>query len=329
MQWKIGDVVIDNQVCLAPMAGITDSAFRSIVKELGCGLIYTEMISDKAIMYNNKKTLALLYFTDQERPIVVQIFGNDLESFTYAAKYVYEKVKPDIIDINLGCPVPKVAVRSQAGAALLKNPNRIYELVKAVVESVPCPVTVKMRSGWDAKTINAVEVAKLCEKAGAKAICIHPRTRSQGYSGKADWNIIKAIKESVTIPVIGNGDIKSAEDAKRMLDMTGCDAIMVGRGVLGNPWLIQKIVTYLETGNIIAKPILEEKIQMCLEHLKRLIKLKNEKTALLEIRSHAAWYVKGLPGATELRKNIFNTKDVNSLIELLNNYINSYKNIIE
>ena len=266
MQWKIGDVVIDNQVCLAPMAGITDSAFTSIVKELGCGLIYTEMISDKAIMYNNKKTLALLYFTDQERPIVVQIFGNDLESFTYAAKYVYEKVKPDIIDINLGCPVPKVAVRSQAGAALLKNPNRIYELVKAVVESVPCPVTVKMRSGWDAKTINAVEVAKLCEKAGAKAICIHPRTRSQGYSGKADWNIIKAIKESVTIPVIGNGDIKSAEDAKRMLDMTGCDAIMVGRGVLGNPWLIQKIVTYLETGNIIAKPILEEKYRCALNN---------------------------------------------------------------
>ena len=195
MQWKIGNISIKNQVVLAPMDGICNSAFRRICKEMGCGLIYAEMVSDKAITFQNKKTIDMLYMTDEERPLVQQIFGSDKESFVEAAKYIYQNMHPDIIDINMGCPVPKVAVRAQAGSALLKNPEKIYEIVKAVVDAVPIPVTVKIRSGWDQNHINAVEVAKIIEKAGAAAICVHPRTRSQGYSGKADWSIIKQVKE--------------------------------------------------------------------------------------------------------------------------------------
>ena len=193
MEWNIGNVKIKNQVVLAPMAGISNSAFRRIAKEMGCGLIYAEMVSDKAIMYENKKTIDMLYMTEEERPIVQQIFGTDVDSFVIAAKYIVENMHPDIIDINMGCPVPKVAVRAQAGAALLKSPDKIYDIVKAVVEVVDVPVTVKIRSGWDNNSINALEVAKVIEKAGASAICIHPRTRSQGYSGKADWSIIKKV----------------------------------------------------------------------------------------------------------------------------------------
>ena len=197
MEWKIGNVVIANQVVLAPMAGIGNSAYRRIVKEMGCGLIYAEMVSDKAIYYQNQKTIDMLYMTEEERPIVQQIFGSDKDSFVSSAKYIYEHMKPDIIDINMGCPVPKVAQRAQAGAALLKNPSKIFEIVRAVVDAVPIPVTVKIRSGWDMEHINAVEVAKICEQAGAKAICVHARTRSQGYTGKADWNIPYLSKKNV------------------------------------------------------------------------------------------------------------------------------------
>ena len=246
--WKIGNVEIKNKIVLAPMAGICNNAYRRIIKEMGCGLITCEMVSDKAIMYGSKKTIDMLYMTEDERPISQQIFGSDKESFIVAAKYIYENMHPDIIDINMGCPVPKVALKSQAGSALLKNPDKVYEIVKSVVDSVPIPVTVKIRSGWDSNSINAVEIAKVCEKAGACAITVHGRTRAQGYSGLADWNIIKAVKDSVSIPVIGNGDVKSCYDAKRMLDLTGCDAVMIGRGVLGNPWLIKECVDYLEKG---------------------------------------------------------------------------------
>ena len=227
---KIGNVEIKHKTVLAPMAGIGNSSFRKIIKQMGCGLIYAEMVSDKAISYGSKKTIDMLYMEDNERPIAQQIFGSDKESFVAAAKYIYEVMKPDIIDINMGCPVPKVAVRAQAGSALLKNPEKIREIVSAVVESVPIPVTVKIRSGWDSEHINAIEVAKICEEAGASAICVHPRTRSQGYSGKADWNIIKQVKEAVKIPVIGNGDIIDIYSAKKMLDETRCDLIMIGRG---------------------------------------------------------------------------------------------------
>ena len=316
MEWYIGNVKIDNQIVLAPMAGISNSAYRRICKEMGCGLIYAEMVSDKAITFGNKKTLDMLYMTDEERPIVQQIFGSDISSFVESAKYIFENMHPDIIDINMGCPVPKVAVRAQAGSALLKDPMKIYEIVKAVVSAVPIPVTVKIRSGWDFEHINAVEVAKIVEKAGAKAICVHPRTRSQGYSGKADWNIIKLVKEAVNIPVIGNGDIKSPEDAKRMMDETNCDAVMIGRGVLGNPWLIKNTLHYLN-GEDLEDITIEDKINMCLKHLSYLKELKNDKLACLEIRNHINWYFKGIKSANEIKNKIYQTTDIHDIISML------------
>lgn len=311
--WKIGNVEIENRVVLAPMAGISNSAYRTIIKEMGCGLIYAEMVSDKAIEYGNQKTIDMLYMTDYERPIAQQIFGSDKESFVTAAQYIYETMKPDIIDINMGCPVPKVALRAQAGSALLKDVTKVYEIVEAVVSSVPIPVTVKIRSGWDSNHINAVEVAKSVEKAGAKAIAIHARTRSQGYSGKADWGIIKKVKESVSIPVIGNGDILSCYDAERMLEETGCDAVMIGRGVLGNPWLIRDCVNYLEKKEEPISVSSKKKLDMMLRHLDLLLKTKPEKVAILEMRSHAAWYLKGIPGTSELKNQIFKTKNSDEL----------------
>ena len=316
MSWYIGNVEIKNKIVLAPMAGICNSSFRRICKEMGCGLVYAEMVSDKAITYNNKKTIDMLYMTDEERPLAQQIFGSDVDSFVAAAKYICENMHPDIIDINMGCPVPKVAVRAQAGSALLKNPDKIYDIVKAVVDTVDIPVTVKIRSGWDSNSINAVEVAKVIESAGASAICVHPRTRKQGYSGKADWSIIKQVKDSVSIPVIGNGDIKTPEDVKKMLDETGCDAVMIGRGVLGNPWLIKNSINYLE-GKSIEKVTLNDKIEMCLKHLDLLRDLKNEKIACLEIRNHIGWYLKGVKGSSDLKNKVFKTTNIHDIINLL------------
>ena len=319
MEWSIGNVKIANKIVLAPMAGICNSAFRRICKEMGCGLIYAEMVSDKAIFYNNQKTIDMLYMTEEERPIVQQIFGSDKESFVAAAKYIYENMKPDIIDINMGCPVPKVAVRAQAGSALLKNPEKIYDIVKAVVEAVPIPVTVKIRSGWDSNSINAVEVAKTIEKAGASAICVHPRTRSQGYSGKADWSIIKAVKEAVNIPVIGNGDVKTPEDVVRMLEETSCDAVMIGRGILGNPWLIKNAINLLE-GKEIEEVSPLDRVDMCLKHLENLKEVKNEKTACLEIRNHIGWYFKGIKDANVVKNKIYQTSNIHDIIVILNEF---------
>ena len=326
--FKIGNVEIKNNIVLAPMAGVCNSAFRKIVKEMGCGLIYAEMVSDKALMYENKKTEDMLYMEEVERPIVQQIFGSDKESFVIAAKRICEIMKPDIIDINMGCPVPKVAIKSQAGSALLKNPQKIKEIVLAVVYAVDVPVTVKIRSGWDFNNINAVEVAKICEEAGASAITVHGRTRSQGYSGKVDLDIIKKVKEAVSIPVIGNGDVVDIESAKKMFEYTGCDAIMIGRGVLGNPWLIRELVSYFENGTILDKPTYEEKIEMCLKHLNYLLKIKNEKISVLEMRSHIAWYLKGMPNNILIKEEVFKATSVDEIKKILNFYLKKIKNII-
>ena len=315
--WKIGNVEIKNQVVLAPMAGISNNAYRTIIKEMGCGLIVAEMVSDKAIYYGNEKTIDMLYMTDFERPISQQIFGSDVESFVVAAKYIYENMKPDIIDVNMGCPVPKVAVRAQAGSALLKDPAKVYEIVSAVVKSVPIPVTVKIRSGWDQNSINAVEIAKTVEKAGASAITVHPRTRSQGYSGLSDWNIIKQVKGSVNIPVIGNGDIKTCYDAKRMLEETGCDAIMIGRGVIGNPWLIKECIEYIEDGKEPIPVSHEEKLRMILKHLDYLLKTKPEKVSVLEMRTHIPAYLKGIPNTNHIKEQAFKTTSASEIKKII------------
>ncbi len=323
MKWKIGNVSIDNRVVLAPMAGVCNSAFRKIIKEMGAGLLYAEMVSDKALVYDNKKSHDMLYMTEEERPITQQIFGSDKESFVCAAKIVEREMKPDIIDINMGCPVPKVAKRAQAGAALLKDPDKVYDIVKSVVNAVNVPVTVKIRSGWDSESINASIIAKKIEEAGASAICVHPRTRAQGYSGHANWNIIKEVKENVSIPVIGNGDILSAEDAKKMLDETGCDAVMIGRGTLGNPYLIKQVVSYIEDGILLEEQSSIDKMKLCLKHFDYLLKIKDEKTAVLEMRTHAAWYLKGLPSSAIVKQKLYTLKTKDEFIKLINDYISN------
>ncbi len=326
--FKIGNIEIKNQIVLAPMAGISNTSYRKIIKSMGAGLIYAEMVSDKAITYGNEKTYELLKMTDYERPIAQQIFGSDKESFIIAAKKVEELMHPDIIDINMGCPVPKVALRAQAGSALLKDPNKVYEIVSSVVKAVKVPVTVKIRSGWDENHINAVEIAKKCEEAGASAITIHARTRSQGYSGKADWNIIKEVKENVSIPVIGNGDIKTCYDAKRMLDETNCDAIMIGRAAIGNPWFIKDCVEYLDNNKIIDKPTYEDISNMIVKHFNLIKENEGEKKALLDIKTHALAYLKNIPGSKELKNKFALAKTIdefNNCVLELNNHIKSIK----
>ena len=320
MGFMIGNIEIKNRIVLAPMAGICNSAFRKIIKEMGAGLMYAEMVSDKAIYYNSKKTSDMLYMEECERPIAQQIFGSDKDTFIYAAKEIYEKMKPDIIDINMGCPVPKVALRAQAGSALLKNPDKIYDIVKSVVESVPIPVTVKIRIGWDDEHINAVDVARICEKAGAAAITVHGRTRAQGYSGKVDYEIIRKVKENVSIPVIGNGDIVDIDSAKKMFE-TGVDAIMIGRGVLGNPWLIKNIVNYFTKGIDPIGVSYKEKIDMCFKHLEYLMEIKPEKVAVMEMRKAIAWYIKGLPNSVDIKVKCFKAITADEIKKILNEYL--------
>lgn len=323
MKWKIGNVEIENQVVLAPMAGICDTAFRSIIKSMGCGLIETEMVSDKAIMYENYKTQEMLVMNDSERPIAQQIFGCEEESFKIASKYIYENMKPDIIDINMGCPVKKVAIKSKAGSALLKDPKKAGKIVESVVDTVPIPITVKIRSGWDESNINAVEIAGIVEDAGASAITVHPRTRHQRYDIDADWSIIKEVKETVNIPVIGNGDIRTCYDAKRMIDETGCDAIMIGRATLGNPWLIKQCVEYLDCQKEPEKVTIEEKITMAKRHANLLEQTKPPKLALSRMRTHTAYYLKRLHGSGDIKPQLFKKNSKEEIFELLDEYLKS------
>ncbi len=316
--WKIGNVEIKNRVVFAPMAGISNESFRKIIKEMGSGLIYSEMVSNMGIIYNSKNTLDLLKINDDERPISIQIFGSDKDSFVKAAKYVCENIKPDILDINMGCPVPKVALKSQAGSGLLKNPDKIYEIVSSVVNNVNIPVTVKIRAGWDSKSINCVEVAKLIEKAGASAIAIHPRTREQGYTGNADWKLIKEVKEAINIPVIGNGDIKTIYDAKRMLDETKCDAIMIGRAAIGNPWFIKECVEYIENNKIIEEPTYKDRIDMIVKHYNLIKKNMGDRKAILDIKTHALAYLKYIPKSKELKTELATCKSEDEFMKCIN-----------
>lgn len=317
--WKIGDIEINNKVVLAPMAGVCNAAFRLTVKEFGAGLVCAEMVSDKAILFNNEKTMKMLYIDENERPLSLQIFGGEKETLVEAAKYVDQNTTADIIDINMGCPVSKI-IKCEAGARWLLDPPKIYEMVSAVVEAVNKPVTVKMRIGWDDDHIYAVENAKMIEKAGAAAIAVHGRTRVQMYEGHADWNVIKQVKEAVTIPVIGNGDVTSPEKAKQMLEETGVDAVMIGREALGNPWMIYRTVHYLETGELKPEPSISEKMDVAVLHLDRLIHLKGEKVAVMEMRKHASWYLKGIKGNGKARKLINAAETRDELVDILRTF---------
>ncbi|OLS34522.1 tRNA dihydrouridine synthase DusB [Alkalihalophilus pseudofirmus] len=307
---KIGNIEMKNQVVLAPMAGVCNPAFRLIAKEFGAGLVCAEMVSDKAILHKNERSLSMLYVDDREKPLSLQIFGGEKETLVEAAKFVDKNTNADIIDINMGCPVPKIT-KCDAGARWLLDPNKIYEMVAATVDAVDKPVTVKMRIGWDEDHIFAVENARAVERAGGSAVAVHGRTRVQMYEGHADWNIIKEVKNAVNIPVIGNGDVQSPQDARRMIDEIGVDGVMIGRAALGNPWMLYRTVKYLENGELMPDPTPREKIDVCMIHLDRLIALRGESVAVREMRKHAAWYLKGLRGGGRIRDqiNMFESRD--------------------
>ncbi|MCL6574194.1 MAG: tRNA dihydrouridine synthase DusB [Bacillus sp. (in: Bacteria)] len=317
---KIGNIEMKNQVVLAPMAGVCNSAFRLTVKEFGAGLVCAEMVSDKGIVYKNERTMNMLYIDEREKPLSLQIFGGEKATLVEAAKFVDKNTNADIIDINMGCPVPKIT-KCDAGAKWLLDPNKIYEMVSAVVAEVEKPVTVKMRMGWDEKHIYAVQNAQAIERAGGKAISLHGRTRVQMYEGKANWDILREVKQSISIPLIGNGDIQTPQDAKRMLDETGVDGVMIGRAALGNPWMIYRTVQYLKTGQLMDEPSVREKMAVCILHLDRLIALKNEDIAVREMRKHAAWYLKGVRGNAKVRNAINECDTRDHLVTLLNDMV--------
>lgn len=315
---QIGTVKLANPVILAPMAGVTDLPFRLLVKEMGCGLVYTEMVSDKGLIYQNEHTLEMLKIDERERPVALQIFGSEPEPMAKAAKIV-EKAGADIIDINMGCPTLKI-VKNGEGSALMRTPELAYSIIASVVEAVNIPVTVKIRKGWDDSSVNAVEMAMLAEKAGAAAVSVHGRTREQFYSGEADWSIIKAVKENVAIPVNGNGDVRTPEDAVRLRSETGCDGIMIGRAAQGNPWLFRQVTHYLSTGKLLPGPTMAERFEMTLRHLEMLVAYKGEHIGIREMRRHAAWYTKGLPHSAELRLRFNQAETREDFTAILNEF---------
>lgn len=316
--WKIRDVEIANQIVIAPMAGVSNLAFRELAKQFGAGLIYAEMVSDKAICYNNKKTKDMTYVSEQERPLSMQLFGYEVDSMVKAAQFLDTETDCDIIDINMGCPVKKV-VSCGSGSALMKTPELAEEIVKAVVKAVKKPVTVKIRAGWDENSINCVEFAQRMEKAGASAIAVHPRTRKQFYEGKSNWDLIRQVKEAVSIPVIGNGDIHTPQDAERMLKETGCDAVMIGRAVLGDPWLIRQVAEAFE-GKEITEVSWQQRFDMILEHAQRLCDLKGEKAGIREMRGHAMWSIHGLPYSARVKTHMNQLNTYADLENLLKTY---------
>ncbi|WP_294560654.1 tRNA dihydrouridine synthase DusB [uncultured Traorella sp.] len=322
---KIGNVEIENPVVIAPMAGITNPAFRQICKQFKAGLVYTEMVSDKAICFENKKTLGMTEVLEDEHPLTMQIFGHDIDSMVQAAKFLDTRTDCDIIDVNMGCPVNKI-VKSNAGSALMRDEEYAAELMHEIIKHVKKPVTVKMRIGWDSESKNCVSLAKKLESAGVSAIALHGRTKTQMYEGKADWSYIKKVKEAVQIPVIGNGDVRSVEDMIAMLEETGCDMVMIGRGVLGDPWLIQRCVHYLETGEIIQDTGVEEKFDLAYNHAVSLCELKGERVGMKEMRGHAAWYMKSLKYSHRVKEKISMMSTLDEFQDILVNYKNSLEN---
>jgi len=317
MEWQIGDVTIPNQLVVAPMAGVTNSAFRLICKKFGAGLVVCEMISDRGIMYKNKKTLSMMNVDPHEHPMSIQIFGGTKETLVEAAKFVDQHTEADIIDINMGCPVNKV-VKTEAGARWLLDPNKVYEMVSYVTDAVKKPVTVKMRTGWDSDHIFAVENALAAERAGASALAMHGRTRKQMYTGHADWNILKEVSDQLTIPFMGNGDVRTAEDAKRMLDEVGSTAVMIGRAVLGNPWMLNRVSKYLETGELVDEPEPAEKIRIAKEHLHGLVELKGDYVGPREFRTQAAYYLKGISHSARTKvalNNVESEKEMDDIFD--------------
>lgn len=315
MNMQIGNVLLQNNVFLAPMAGVTDLPFRLLCKEQGCGLVYTEMVSAKGLYYKDKKTETLLQIDEREKPVAVQIFGSDPDIMAQIANEV-AKTGASIIDINMGCPTPKI-VKNGEGSALMLKPALIGEIVKAVSQAVDLPVTVKIRKGWDDLHVNADEVAVIAEENGAAAIAVHGRTREQFYSGQADWDIIKKVKRSVKIPVIGNGDITTPEDAKNMIEHTGCDGIMIGRGAQGNPWVFGRVIHYLNTGELLEQPTPQQKIDKAIEHIRLLVEYKGERIGIREARKHVAWYVKGLRNAAKVKQEVNRIDTLNEMEETL------------
>lgn len=323
--WKIGEVEIPNRVVVAPMAGISNAAFRVTVKEFGAGLVVCEMISDQGIHFRNKKTLDMLYIDENEHPLSVQIFGGNKNTLVEAAQFVAENTAADIIDINMGCPVNKI-IKAEAGAKWLLDPDKVYEMVHAVSTAIAKPVTVKMRTGWDDEHIFAVQNAQAAQAAGAAAIAMHGRTRVQMYEGVSDWTILKEVQESISIPFMGNGDVKTPEDARRMLEEVGADGVMIGRAALGNPWMIHRTQHYLETGELIPEPTAREKIETAKIHLERLVDLKGEFLAAREFRQHAAYYLKGISRGAKVKAAINQAEDKQTIIDLLDAFVEKVEN---
>ena len=313
---KIGNVQLDNEVFLSPMAGVTDLPFRTICKEKGCGMLYTEMINAKALCYDDENTKKMLRMDKDEHPVAVQIFGSDPE-FMGKAAIIMNQYPNEILDINMGCPAPKV-IKNGDGSALMRNPKLAAEVLTAVVKNSEKPVTLKIRKGWDDDSVNAVEIAKIAEECGISALAIHGRTREQFYSGKADWDIIAEIKQAINIPVIGNGDVFEVEDAVNMLEKTKCDAIMIGRGSQGNPWIFKRINHYMQTGEILPNPTAEEKINTAIEHMKLAVAEHGEYVAVREMRKHIGWYIKGLKNSARFRDEINKLTDCESVVMKLN-----------